>query len=369
MRIPRKLEHVHHALQLGPGGNNGFGGIKLLPNCLPGISSDQIALNSRIGELTLSSPIIINAMTGGANETEEINRELAVAAREAGLAMAVGSQMAAIKNPEMASSYQVVRKVNPNGLVFGNLGSEATVEQAKRAVDMLRADALQIHLNVMQELIMPEGDRQFNGMLERIGAIVRQVGVPVMVKEVGFGMVRESVETLLSLGVKMIDVGGAGGTNFAAIENARRGQPMGWLNDWGCNTAISLLEALEAKRRAKTDVSLIATGGIAQTADVCKALTLGASAVGIAGAFLKVQRTKGTAALIGRIGAMHDELRLLMTAMGAASIEALQSMPVVIGGETERWCGARGIATDAYARRNGYANEWKAIIKLHREPY
>ncbi|CAG7641386.1 type 2 isopentenyl-diphosphate Delta-isomerase [Paenibacillus allorhizosphaerae] len=356
MRIPRKLEHVHHALQLGPGGNNGFGGVKLLPNCLPDISSDQIALKSRIGELTLSSPIIINAMTGGANETEEINRELAIAARETGLAMAVGSQMSAIKNPEVASSYQIVRKVNPNGLVFGNLGSEATVEQAERAVEMLRADALQIHLNVMQELIMPEGDRHFTGMLERIGAIVRQTGVPVMVKEVGFGMVRESVESLISIGVKMIDVGGAGGTNFAAIENARRGQPMGWLNDWGCNTAISLLEAIEAIHRANTDVSLLATGGISHAVDVCKALTLGASAVGIAGAFLKVQRTKGTAALIETVAAMHDELRLLMTAMGAGSIGALRTKPVVIVGEPERWCSARGISTEVYARRNGYAN-------------
>lgn len=354
MRISRKMEHVHHALQLGHSDEHGFRDIKLIHNCLPGISSDQISLQTSIGELNLSSPIVINAMTGGAHETEEINRELAAAARETGLAMAVGSQMSAIKNPEVESSYRVVRKVNPGGIVFGNLGSEATLEQALRAVDMLRADALQIHLNVMQELIMPEGDREFCGVLERIRTIVDQVGVPVMVKEVGFGMVKESAEALFQCGVRMIDVGGAGGTNFAAIENARRRVPMDWLNDWGCKTTIALLEVLEAKHRNRIDASIIAAGGISRTLEVCKALTLGASAVGMAGSLLKVLREQGTEALVTHIVTLHEELRLLMTAMGADSIERLHEMPVVITGETAEWCAARGVDISSYALRTGY---------------
>lgn len=354
MRLSRKMEHVHHALQLGQNGEHGFRDIKLIHNCLPGISSDQISLQTSIGELNLSSPIVINAMTGGAHETEEINRELAVAARETGLAMAVGSQMSAIKNPEVESSYRVVRKVNPGGIIFGNLGSEATLEQALRAVDMLQADALQIHLNIMQELIMPEGDREFSGMLERIRTIVDQVGVPVMVKEVGFGMVKESAEALFHCGVRMIDVGGAGGTNFAAIENARRSVPMDWLNDWGCKTTIALLEVLEAKNRYQADASIIATGGISRTLDVCKALTLGASAVGMAGSLLKVLREQGTKALASHILNLHEELRLLMTALGSKSIKRLQEMPVVITGETAEWCAARGMDVGYYAVRTGY---------------
>lgn len=324
MRIPRKMEHVHHALQLGQSGEQGFRDIRLLHNCLPSISSEHISLQTSIGELNLSSPIVINAMTGGAHETEEINRDLAVAARETGLAMAVGSQMSAIKNPEVASSYRIVRKMNPDGVVLGNLGSEATLEQALRAVDMLQADALQIHLNVMQELIMPEGDRNFSGMLDRIRTIADQVGVPVMVKEVGFGMVQESAEALFECGVQIIDVGGAGGTNFAAIENARRKIPMEWLNDWGCKTSIALLEVLEAKKqKGVKGISIVATGGISRSLDVCKALTLGASAVGMAGAFLRVLREQGIEALASRIRSLHEELQLLMTAMGANTIDRL----------------------------------------------
>ena len=172
------MEHIRHALKLGQSGEQGMSDIAFVPNALPEAHLDGISLHTRIGELAMSSPILINAMTGGAPETEAINRELAVAARETGIAMAVGSQMAAIRNPDLAASYRVVRSVNPDGLVFGNLGGEATVDEAMRAVEMLRADALQIHLNAMQELIMPEGDRDFRGRLERIQAIAEACPSP-----------------------------------------------------------------------------------------------------------------------------------------------------------------------------------------------
>ncbi|WP_308862241.1 type 2 isopentenyl-diphosphate Delta-isomerase [Paenibacillus radicis (ex Xue et al. 2023)] len=357
MRIPRKMEHVHHALQLGQSGEQGFADIKLIPNCLPETSTELISLQTIIGELTLSSPIIVNAMTGGAQETEEINKELAVAARETGLAMAVGSQMAAIKNPEVASSYRIVRKMNPRGIIFGNLGSEATLEQAEQAVEMVQADAIQIHLNIMQELIMPEGDRNFMGMLERISLITKSIGVPVIVKEVGFGMAQESAAAIIQAGVKIIDVGGSGGTNFAAIENARRSLPMDWLNDWGCKTAVSLLEVMNASKalnsESQSDISVIGSGGIRSTIDICKALTLGASAVGIAGAFLRTLRSEGTSALINQITDFHQELKLIMTALGAPAIQNLWNAPVVISGETAQWCDVRGINVRQYATRTG----------------
>ncbi|WP_282935650.1 type 2 isopentenyl-diphosphate Delta-isomerase [Paenibacillus sp. RC67] len=347
------MEHVHHALQLGQSGNQGFADIKLIHNCLPETSTSLISLQTLIGELNLSSPIIINAMTGGAHETEEINRELAVAARETGLAMAVGSQMSALKNPEVAASYRIVREINPKGIVFGNLGSEATLEQALRAVDMLQADALQIHLNVMQELIMPEGDRDFQGMLKRISTIVDNVGVPVIVKEVGFGMARESMNALCEIGVKIIDVGGYGGTNFAAIENMRRTLPIEWLNEWGCSTATALVEAVNTTAK-RHHVSLIGSGGIRSSLEACKALILGASAVGIAGAFLKTLRSEGTSALVTQINEMLNELKLVMTALGAPTIADLHRVPVVISGETAHWCYARGIDIHSFANRTGF---------------
>ncbi|RTE10479.1 type 2 isopentenyl-diphosphate Delta-isomerase [Paenibacillus whitsoniae] len=349
MRISRKMEHVHYALELGQSRRQGLADIKLVHNCLPESSMDSIALATTIGDLVMRSPILINAMTGGAHETARINRELAILAREKGLPMAVGSQMSAIKNSEVASSYQVVRQENPNGVIFGNLGSEATVEQALRAVDMIEANALQIHLNVMQELIMPEGDRSFEGMLRRIEAIVRHVSVPVIVKEVGFGISRDNAKQLQEIGVRIVDVGGYGGTNFAAIENARRpaASALEWLNDWGTPTSMSLLETLSVYPRG----AVIASGGITNALEAVKALALGASAVGMAGVFLGVLQKEGTEALHRLADDLHQGLILIMTALGASTVEALSDCPVVIGGETAGWCEARGIDISPYARR------------------
>lgn len=347
MRMSRKMEHVRHALELGVSGRNGLADIRLVHNCLPDASTDTIAFSTRIGDLTLSSPIFINAMTGGARETESINRELAVVAREKGLAMAVGSQMSAIRDKEVISSYRIVRDINPNGIVFANLGSEATVDQAFEAVEMVEANALQIHLNVMQELIMPEGDRDFRGALERIAAIAQRLPVPVIVKEVGFGIMAEGAAKLKEAGVPIVDVGGAGGTNFAAIENARRNGELNWLNDWGHPTSVALLETLSVYKPG----SVIASGGIATSADIIRALCLGASAVGLAGAFLRVLQTEGTDAALSRADELHEGLKLMMTALGAKTVPELWRQPVVVGGESAAWCAARGIDTAAFARR------------------
>lgn len=347
MRESRKMDHIRYALSLGPSGENGFSDIRFVHNCLPGVSMDQIALDTTIGDLKLSSPIVINAMTGGAHETEEINRELAVAARELKLAMAVGSQMTALRNPDVESSYKVVRKVNPNGIVFANLGGEATVEQALRAVDMLNANALQIHLNCMQELIMPEGDRDFRGTLERIAEISDKLPIPVIVKEVGFGMSAECAVRLKEIGIRIIDIGGAGGTNFAAIENARRDIPLSSLNDWGIPTCSSLIECSQVYPYG----GIIASGGITDSLDIAKALALGASAAGIAGAFLKVLRQDGTQPLIDTIKRTENGLRLIMTALGSPNIPSLWNVPLVIGGATAEWCRARGIDARTYGCR------------------
>lgn len=347
MRTSRKMEHVLHALRLGQSGQQGLSDLKLVHNSLPESSMQQVQLHTTIGELKLGSPILINAMTGGAHETEAINRELAVVAREMNLALAVGSQMAALKHKEVESSYRIVRKVNPNGIVFANLGSEATVEQALQAVEMIEANALQIHLNVMQELIMPEGDRNFQGMTERIAAIVERVPVPVIVKEVGFGIMRESAARLKQLGAAIIDIGGAGGTNFAAIENSRRAMPLEWLNDWGGATSISLLETLSIYPRG----TVIASGGIRNVLDIVKVLAAGASAVGMAGTLLRLLQIEGTQALLDFVLELHDGLTLVMTALGAAAISDLWNVPMVIVGETAEWCAARGIELSGYANR------------------
>jgi len=347
MRMSRKMEHIHYALQQESAGGNGLKDVLPVPAGLPETALDSVSLAVRFGELTMSSPIVVNAMTGGAGETEEINRSLAEAAAECGLAMAVGSQMAALRNPEVESSYRIVRKVHAKGILFANLGAEASVDQAKRAVDMLEADALQIHLNVLQELVMPEGDRDFTGACRRIEAIVKAVEVPVIVKEVGFGMSRETAERLAQLGVPLIDVGGRGGTDFAAIENARRDQPIEGLNGWGLTTAASLLESVPCYPFG----NVMASGGLQDSRDIVSALLLGAGAAGMAGQLLRVLHREGTEGLIAFVRRTEDGIRLLMTALGAATIPQLWQAPAVIGGETAHWCRERGIDTRSIARR------------------
>lgn len=346
-RKSRKMDHVRYALSIGQSGHNGLDDVRFVHNPLPDTSLEHISLSTRIGDLVMSSPILINAMTGGAEDTERINYGLAAAAKETGVAMALGSQMAAIRDPQTIASYRIARTTNPSGLLFANLGSEATVDQALRAVEMVEANALQIHLNAVQELVMPEGDRSFAGMLHRIEAIVKRAEVPVIVKEVGFGMNSDAASKLLALGVAAVDCGGRGGTNFSAIENARRNRRLAWFDEWGTSTSASLLEVLSCGRPEQ----VIASGGIRSGIEAAKALALGAGAVGMAGAFLRVLAERGIEALIEEMRSLLDDLALIMTAVGAKDLREIRQSPLVIAGETADWCRARGISLEDYARR------------------
>jgi isopentenyl-diphosphate Delta-isomerase len=203
-RSERKWDHIRYALETGQKRFTAFDDVQFIHQSLPNINVSDVTFHQKIGELSLSSPIFINAMTGGGGEkTYNLNKQLAMVAKEAGLAMAVGSQMSALKDKSESYTYKVVRKENPSGVLIANLGSEAIPDQAKMAIDMIEANALQVHLNVIQELTMPEGDREFSGALKRIEAIVKEVNVPVIVKEVGFGMSKETVESLSSIGLQL----------------------------------------------------------------------------------------------------------------------------------------------------------------------
>ncbi|MCM3566773.1 type 2 isopentenyl-diphosphate Delta-isomerase [Neobacillus mesonae] len=350
-RSERKWDHIRFALknQEEAKFSSSFDEIKFIHQSLPNISTLDVRLDHRIGELYLSSPIFINAMTGGGGDkTYRINAELAQAANACGLAMAVGSQMAAIKDNSEKYTFEVVRKENPNGILIANLGSEATIDQAKEAVDMIEANALQIHLNVIQELTMPEGDRDFTGALKKIEAIVRSVEVPVIVKEVGFGMSRETVKSLSSVGVSIIDVGGFGGTNFAEIENNRRNKPFSFFSDWGIPTPISIIEASSVIGQ---QTAIFGSGGFKGALDIVKGLAIGAEAIGMAGYFLRILVEKGIEPLMEEIETLHREITFIMTALGASSLAELKRVPLMISGETHHWLYQRGIDTSKYSRR------------------
>lgn len=339
-RSTRKIEHIQHVLQQGEQPTTSMDELHFIPNSLPNISYVNTDIMTRVAGIPLFTPIIINAMTGGAQAVTEINQKLAILAREKQLAMAVGSQMAAIRDSSLIPSYRIVRQENPAGIIFANLGAEATPDQAEAAIDMIEADGLQIHLNVMQELLMPEGDRDFTGYLRNIERIVSTVTVPVIVKEVGFGMARETIRQLQELGVDAIDVGGSSGTNFALIENLRNSKPYAMFNNWGLTTLQSLLEARHASSEKTT---LIASGGIRHGLDIAKALALGARGVGIAQPFLRAVRDQSIEAGLELADDLHHQLRIAMTALGASSLAHLRDVSYTLSPSVESWARQRGI--------------------------
>jgi len=344
----RKLDHVRYALELPVTRRNGFSDLRFVHRALPECDVSDVSLATEVGGLSFSSPIFINAMTGGADETLEINRRLAEVAKETGLAMAVGSQRAALKEERLVPTYSVVRRVNPDGIVIGNLGAGATPEDAQRAVEMIGANLLHLHLNAAQELTMPEGDRKFRGMAERIRSVVERVSVPVIVKEVGNGMAAETYEKLAGIGVRVVDVAGMGGTNFVSIENRRReGLPFNQLEEYGQTTAVSLLEAQGYRGR----FDLLGSGGVESAMDVAKCLALGARAVGVAGALLRPLMEHGVAHVIDLVANWHEELRAVMVLQECRTVAELTERPLIVLGETAQWCQLRGIDLAQLAQR------------------
>ncbi len=340
------MDHINYALTTGQGTGAMFDDVRFVHQALPGLGVADIDLRPETGDLNLKSPVFINAMTGGGGEhTEKLNAILARAARETGMAMAVGSQMSAIKDPSERASFKTVRKENPDGIIFSNLGSEASLEQAREAVEIIEANALQIHLNVVQELTMPEGDRNFKGALDRIQLIADSIDVPVIVKETGFGISYETAVKLAGTKISAIDVSGYGGTNFAKIENERRAKKLAYFQEWGIPTAAAIIEVRQA-----FPSTVLASGGIRDAQDMVKAFLLGADAAGLAGTFLKVAVEEGESALIRNVAELHEDLAMMMTALGAQSIRELQKCPAVLSGELAAYLTARGFDPSLFAR-------------------
>ncbi|WP_096434849.1 type 2 isopentenyl-diphosphate Delta-isomerase [Alteribacter populi] len=348
-RAKRKLDHLRGALNSGQSRRSGFDDISFVHQSIPDTNVKNVQLNSTIGELNISSPIFINAMTGGGGQaTEKVNASLAEAASVLGTPIAVGSQMAAINNESERSTYEVVRDKNPQGIVFANIGSEAEVHQALRCVEMIDADALQIHLNVIQELVMPEGDRNFQGALQRIEAICDALDVPVIVKEVGFGMSMETAKKLHSSGVSIIDIGGFGGTNFSSIENKRRENELSFFDDWGIATTNAVVEA----NVACPNLEVLATGGVQSALDIAKSLALGASACGMAGQVLKWVQTGGPEEVVKQIHHIQYELTWIMAALGIHQTIQFKKVPIILKGDTHHWLQERGVNTSLFSNRS-----------------
>jgi len=336
----------------------GFEDIHLVHKALPEINRNQVNTLKEIFGHKLAAPLIIGAMTGGAKTTAKINAVLAEAVEKLGLGMGVGSQRAALEDPKLAYTFQITREKAPTALLIANIGcpqliSGYGVREAEEAVKMIKANALAIHLNPLQEAIQAEGQTDFMGGLDKIGEIAHALPVPIIAKETGAGMSTEVAVALDEVGVRGIDLGGAGGTSWAAVEYHRAKkfrdelrQRLGltfW--DWGIPTSISLIEV-----RNSTKLTVIATGGVRTGIDIVKALALGADAVGIALPLLK-SALKSPAKIEKELTHLIAELKTAMFLIGAKSIQDLDRVPVVITGKTADWLKARGFKLEEYARR------------------
>lgn len=344
----RKLEHLliceNYDVEFKDK-TTGFEDIELIHNVLPEIDKNEIDLSTSVFGKKLDSPLFITAITGGHPAAKEVNKQLAIAAENNGIALGVGSQRAACEHPELADTYTVVRENAPDCLLVGNIGAPQ-LNLAQKAVDILDADILAIHLNTLQESIQPEGDLDARGYTELINEITDAVDIPVLAKETGCGISAESAKILVEAGVDFIDIEGAGGTSWAAVETYRaEDRYLGeifW--DWGIPTAISTVEVTNA-----VNVPVISSGGIRTGLEAAKAIALGADAVGMALPFLK--NCASQEALNTFINRFNDSLRIAMFLVGANNIEELKQSNLVIRGRTREWLNERGINTKIYSRR------------------
>ncbi len=301
---------------------------RFIHQALPEVDWQEIDLSVSLLGKRLRAPVVIAAMTGGCRLGAEINRNLALAAQRLGLGLGVGSQRAAVVDPALADSYRV-REYAPDILLLGNLGAVQLnlgfgLKECRQAVDMIEADALCLHLNGLQEVYQRSGDHRYRGLTEKIADVCRQLGAPVVVKEVGWGISREAAGALVASGAGAIDVAGAGGTSWYMVEQLSAGvtreqairSPFA---AWGIPTAESLRQVVPAAGQ----IPVIASGGIRTGVDAAKALALGAAAVGIAQPLL-LPATESAEAVIDWLERFIRELRTAMFCIGAGDISALQ---------------------------------------------
>jgi isopentenyl-diphosphate Delta-isomerase len=351
----RKIEHVNIALgqDISVAQRANWNDVQLVHQALPEVDLDEIDTSVTFLGHALRYPIFMSSLTGGHQDVISINRNLARAAEHYGLALGVGSQRAAIVNPDVISSYTITREHAPSTFLIANIGAPQliaqprhapfTIEQVEHAITMIGANALAVHMNSLQEATQPEGDRRAAGEAAALKTLASQVNVPVIAKETGAGVCREQALLLRSCGVAAIDVGGAGGSSMSAMEAARskargdeRTRNIGLLfQDWGIATPVSIVEA------SVTHLPLISTGGVRNGLDMARALALGASLVGIGFPFLKAA-SESYEAVCELLETIVAELKVAMQLSGAATIGQLQQTDIVVTGETRNWLTMRG---------------------------
>jgi isopentenyl-diphosphate Delta-isomerase len=332
----RKADHIKINLEKDvqfPRLTTGLENYRFMHTALPELNLNEIDTTVNLFGKTLASPVVISSMTGGTDIAYRINQHLAQAAQANGIAMGLGSQRAALKNPELAYSFKV-RNVAHDILLFANLGAVQfnygySLEECQRVIDMIEADALILHFNVLQEAVQPEGDVNFAGLLPKIEAVCKALPIPVIAKEVGWGFSERDARNLANVGISAIDVAGSGGTSWSEVEYHRaptsfHARVAASFADWGIPTA----DAVQYAKKGAPNLKIIASGGLRDGIDIAKCIALGAIAGGMAGPFLKAadQSVEAVDQLIRETAA---QIRISMLCSGAASIEQLQKTPLL----------------------------------------
>jgi isopentenyl-diphosphate delta-isomerase len=333
----RKADHIRINLteNVVSGRSTGLENYSFPHQSLPEIDLKEIQLGLSLFGKNITAPLLISSMTGGTPEAGKINRVLAAAAQEAGIPMGVGSQRAALEDEQLAETFQV-REVAPDILLFANLGAVQlnyglTAADCQQAVDMIEADALILHLNPLQEAVMPEGDTNFAGLVAKIGEVCTTLSVPVIAKEVGWGISQQAAQMLLNAGISAIDVAGAGGTSWTEVEMYRaetesQRQVASTFVDWGIPTA----DSIQIVRDVAPNLPIFASGGIRNGVEIAKSIALGATLAGLAGPFLKAAAQSQQAVIEG-IDRITTEIRISMFAAGARDLKALRDIQLIKG--------------------------------------
>ncbi len=348
----RKESHIKVCLEedVESDVSSGFEDVTLVHHAIVDVDRDEIDTTCEFLGKKMSAPLIVEAITGGARIAEKINNNLARACEEVGVAFGVGSVRAALVDDALWDTYKV-RDVAPTIPILSNIGlvqliDEYDIRQIKDSCKEIGADGVAIHLNTVQEAVQPEGNVNWKGSFERLKYFCQNLGMPVVVKETGAGICRETAIMISKAGATMIDVGGLGGTSFSMVEHYRDKKGSGLLfKNWGVPTACSLVECRQA-----VNTGIIASGGVRSGVDAAKAIALGADYAGVALPVLKAA-TKSHKDVVSVLSRIIDEMRSCMFLCGASSVSEISKKDVVILGKTREWLVARGIRMDNLSNR------------------
>jgi isopentenyl-diphosphate delta-isomerase len=326
----RKADHIRINVEedVRSGLTTGLERVRLRHNAVPELDLNQVDTSLSLFGRQLRYPVLISSMTGGTQAAGRINMILAEVAQVKGLAMGLGSVRAALEDPHAEDSFKV-RNSAPDVLLLANLGAVQLnygygLDECRRAVSIVEADALILHFNALQEALQPEGDVDFSHLLSKIEQVCRGLEVPVVAKEVGWGISSEAARRLVDVGVAAIDVAGAGGTSWSQVEmhrapDSRRARLAGAFVDWGIPTATALIDV----RRELPETPVFASGGLRDGIDIAKCLALGADLCGMAGPFLRAA-ADSPEAVVSAVELIADEIRISMFATGSRDLKALR---------------------------------------------